>query len=105
MPKTEAEAAKQWNESIQSRLRNERLTSGLLAGLLLAAGLVAAWFCLEMTSFCLVVLSLIIGLKCYDSHSELQYSRRWPRKHLFPRISLLQRDAGASATKPGEPLT
>ena len=104
MPRSEAEIAKEWNESIQRNLKAERLTSGLLAGLLLAAGVAAAWFNLEMSSFCLVVLSLIFWLKCYDSHSDLQYVRRCPKKHLFPRISLLQRGDETTASQQSGPL-
>ena len=90
--KDERVLARERNQRLQNALARKRSVSIGLAVLFAVPALVACMTGLEMTGFCLFVVSLILLLRYFEANSHLHEVRRRSTKSLVPHLSLLQRE-------------
>lgn len=94
--KDEGALARERNERLQKALARKRAMSVALAVIFAVPALVACTTGLEMTGFCLFVVSLILLLRYFEANSHLHEVRRRFTKSLVPHLSLLQRENGTA---------
>ena len=90
--KDERALARERNEELQNTLVRKRSNSIALAVLFAVPAVLACTTGLEMTGFCLFVVSLILLLRYFDANSHLHEVRRRSTKSLVPHLSLLERE-------------
>lgn len=100
----EADLAKMRNQKISISLRKKRSASFSLMIVCLASGIAAGFFGLIMTSFCLILVSLIGLLRYFDANGHLHEVSRRSDRTLTPKFSVFHNGGKASATDAKPPL-
>lgn len=102
--RSEAELAYEHNENLQLKYKLKRFRSLFAMGVLFLGAILASYFGLVMTTFCLVSLGLIFLLRSLDANGQLQEVRRRSSKSLFPRFSLLKPKDKSEQSDSGQSL-
>lgn len=97
--KREMELAQEQINELKCEFRRRRTDSIILFGIFLAISVLLAFPTrLPMMAFCALVVSIIFLLRYFDANGQLHDVGLRSTKTLYPRLSLLERNAPAKPT-------